>query len=72
MRFRGATLTGPAGLVLSAVLGVTSIVPAQERPGRSFVGKKLPPVVFTDTEGHRIDPLHYQGSVLVMVTGIAW
>lgn len=43
-----------------------------EREGRSFVGKQLPPAVFTDTEGHTVDLRHYLGSVLVMITGIPW
>ena len=57
---------------LAAFLAVSALVPAQEREGRSFVGKKLPAVTFIDTEGHRLQPAHYLGSVLVMITGIAW
>ena len=57
---------------LAALLALPAMLPPQEREGRSFVGKKLPSIAFIDTEGHRIDPAHYQGSVLVMVTGIAW
>ena len=45
---------------------------AAESQERSFVGRKLPPIEFTDTEGHTIVPAHYQGSVLVMMTGIPW
>jgi hypothetical protein len=29
-------------------------------------------ITFVDTEGHTIDPKHYQGSVLVMFAGIPW
>jgi hypothetical protein len=57
---------------LAPFLALSAFVSAQEREGRSFVGKKLPAVTFIDTEGHRIQTAHYQGSVLVMVTGIAW
>ena len=39
---------------------------------RSYVGKKLPPWTFLDTEGHSVRPVDYEGSVLVMLTGIPW
>jgi hypothetical protein len=55
--------------VLTAVL-LSCSAPAGER---SFVKRKLPPnFAYTDTEGHTIRPAHYQGSVLVMMTGIPW
>ena len=38
---------------------------------RSFVGRRLP-CSFVDTEGHVIEPKHYDGSVLVMLSGIPW
>jgi hypothetical protein len=39
---------------------------------RSFVGKKLSGITFTDTEGHTINPDHYRGSVLVMISIVPW
>jgi len=39
---------------------------------RSIVGQKFPPVTFQDTEGHTVDPHAYEGSVLVMISGIPW
>jgi hypothetical protein len=42
---------------------------AQER---SLAGRKLPPLVYLDTEGHEIRAADYEGSVLVMFGGIPW
>ena len=39
---------------------------------RSYVGRKLPAIDFLDTEGHTVHPTYYEGSVLVMFTGIPW
>jgi hypothetical protein len=57
-----------AVLTFAAVVAVPSEALAQ----RSFVGKKLPPLKLVDTEGHTVEPSHYAGSVLVMITGIPW
>ncbi len=60
-------------LFLVAVVFVSaSLIAAEAPPERSFVGKKLTGITFVDTEGHTIDPSHYEGSVLVMLTGIPW
>ena len=39
---------------------------------RSFVGNRMTGIKFVDTEGHTIDPNHYEDSVLVMISGIPW
>lgn len=57
--------------LFAAGLAVSTVRPASAAE-RSLVGRKLRPVTFVDTEGHTIDPSHYQGSVLVMMAGIPW
>lgn len=56
-----------AGLVFAALLALSE--PAS---GRSFVGRKLPDYTFVDTEGRGIKGKDYEGSVLVMITGVPW
>ena len=59
------------GFACSATLiPLVSLAPVAQ--ARSFVGKKLSGITFTDTEGHTIDPEHYKGSVLVLMAGIPW
>lgn len=58
-------LLSAAGLAASAGRSISAAE-------RSLVGGKLRPVTFVDTEGHTINPSHYQGSVLVMMAGIPW
>ncbi len=60
--------------LFAATLGFLSpfLLAQAEREGRSFVGKQLPAIVFTDSEGHTVDTRQYLGSVLVMITGIPW
>jgi len=62
-------------VIISSLLAVLvgGALEAQEAPARrSFVGKRLPDIAYVDTEGHTIRPVHYSGSVLVMITGIPW
>jgi len=56
-------------LALALTLACAAPGAAQER---SYVGKKLPPWSFLDTEGHSIQPVDYEGAVLVLFTGIPW
>ena len=64
----------PLRLSLKPVL-IASLV-TLSAPGlaqeRSFIGKRLPDIAWTDTEGHSIRPANYLGSVLVLMTGIPW
>ena len=39
---------------------------------RSYVGRKLPVYDFVDTEGREIRGKDYEGSVLVVLSGIPW
>ncbi len=57
---------------LALVLAITILVGGMSTAQRSFVGKSLEGITFTDTEGHTIVPAHYKGSVLVMYSGIPW
>ncbi len=58
----------PVALVLAGLLLASSAPGA----GRSIVGRKLPAVRFTDTEGHSFAPADFEGSVLVMFAGVPW
>jgi hypothetical protein len=56
-----------------ALLSILVAAPWSESQNRrSFVGRKLPPQGWVDTEGHRILPKDYEGSVLVVYGGIPW
>ena len=57
-----------AGLALLLLPLLAAVAPAQ----RSFVGKRLPRIDYVDTEGRRIRPQDYEGSVLVVFGGIPW
>ena len=59
-------------LLLGTVLLFPLLLGAEVSGQRSFVGKRLTGIKFTDTEGHTIDPSHYKDSVLVMFSGIPW
>ena len=61
----------PARLLTVAVMFAV-LSSAELSAQRSFVGKSLTGITFEDTEGHTIDPAHYRGSVLVMISGIPW
>ncbi len=60
--------------IVSALAAVSLFAAGRPLPAgeRSFVGAKLPDMGFVDTEGHTVRPRYYQGSVLVMLTGIPW
>ena len=66
-------MSRPSILRNAAVLTAVLLAASARAGERSFVKRKLPPnLAYTDTEGHTIRPAHYQGSVLVMMTGIPW
>ena len=58
--------------MIRAIVALPFILCPLAAAERSMVGRKLPDVVFQDTEGHAINPRHYEGSVFVMLTGIPW
>jgi len=58
-------------LLLVVLLSSVFLAFAPPQNKRSFVGKKLP-YNYVDTEGHTINPRHYDGAVLVMYSGIPW
>ncbi len=59
--------TVAVGLVFASLLAL-----AEPAAARSFVGKKLPRYTFVDTEGREILGKDYEGSVLVVLSGIPW
>jgi len=59
----------PPLLSALALLLLSLSAAAQER---SLVGRKLPPLIYLDTEGHEVRAADYEGSILVMFGGIPW